>query len=78
MEGKVVNLFNPGKILSVREVDGCYVAEVDFGAPVAVILDPYQDEQVGDYILMNREGGFNKIFKDGPAKRLMKRKERQA
>ncbi len=61
MEPKAVNFFQPGKIISIRFVFGNYVAEVDFGAPVTVFLDPYHDEQVGDEIVMNGGGEFIKL-----------------
>ncbi len=77
MEVKIVNFFQPGRILSLRFVDGLCVAKVDFGAPVAVILEPYQDEQVGDYIVMDSEKTFTKVLMVGATQRLVKRKEFQ-
>ncbi len=75
MEYRVVNFFIPGRIVSIREVEGQHVAEVDFGALVAIVLDPYQDEQVDDHIVLTHEGMFRKVFHDGAARRLAKRKE---
>ncbi len=70
MERRIVNFFRPGKILSIRFVDEICVAKVDFGAIVAIILEPYQGEQVGDFIVTVDGVTFIPIPEGEAAKRI--------
>jgi hypothetical protein len=66
MDKKAVNFLQPGKVVSIRFVGGICVATVDFGAEVPVVLHPYHDEQLGDYIVMNGNGRFIKQAPPAP------------
>ncbi len=67
---KVVNFFRPGKILSCRFMDGKCIAGVDFGTPVAIVLNPYHGEQVGEYIVMHDGGTFVKIDEEDAVRQI--------
>ncbi len=70
MERRIVNFFRPGKILSIRFVQEICIAKVDFGAPVAIFLEPYHGEQVGDYIVMMDGDKFISISEEEAAIRI--------
>ncbi len=70
MKQKVVNFFRPGKILAIRFTEGICVAKVDFGAPVAIILEPYHGEQAGDCIVTTDGNTFIPISEEEAAIRI--------